>query len=88
VGATIEDAAFTIIHADGPFEPPPKATKFVPPKSSSSAPSTSTKLPTSIPPLTQAEIKAMAIPAKVQLACKINQLPPARTLPDGRAEFF
>jgi hypothetical protein len=27
VGATIEDAAFTIIHADGPFEPPPKATK-------------------------------------------------------------
>ncbi len=30
----------------------------------------------------------MKIPTKIQLACKINQLPPARTLPDGRAEFF
>ncbi len=91
VGATIEDGALKIAKAEGPFEPPPKATFFSKnqqtQKTKTPVPAAA-KPPIEVPPLTIEEIKAMSIPAKVQLACKINQLPPERTLPDGRSEFF
>jgi hypothetical protein len=39
-------------------------------------------------PLTIKEIRDMAIPAKISLTCKLNQVPPHRELPDKRIEFY
>jgi hypothetical protein len=39
-------------------------------------------------PLTIKEICDMAIPAKISLTCKLNQVPPHRKLPDKRVEFY
>lgn len=88
--ATWSDGAFAIAQAHGPFEPPPKATTFSKNQHQKAKTSVTAaaKLPIEVPPLSIEEIKAMSIPAKVQLACKINQVPPTRTLPDGRMEFF
>jgi hypothetical protein len=41
-----------------------------------------------IPSLTMKEIRDMAIPAKISLTCKLNQVPPHRELPDQRIEFY
>jgi hypothetical protein len=44
-----------------------------------------------IPPilsLTIKEIRDMAIPAKISLTCKLNQVPRHRELPDKRVEFY
>jgi hypothetical protein len=41
-----------------------------------------------IPSLTIKEIRDMAIPAKISLTCKLNQVPPHRELPDKRVEFY
>jgi hypothetical protein len=41
-----------------------------------------------IPPLTIKEIHDMAIPAKISLTCKLNQVPSHRELPDKRVEFY
>jgi hypothetical protein len=41
-----------------------------------------------IPSLTIKEIRDMAIPAKISLTCKLNQVPPQRELPDKRVEFY
>ncbi|MGB8698018.1 MAG: hypothetical protein WCD18_01255, partial [Thermosynechococcaceae cyanobacterium] len=53
------------------------------------------KPPTQAPPvhpaapeLTIQEIRAMATPAKIQLTCKLNQVPAHREFPDKQIEFF
>jgi hypothetical protein len=39
-------------------------------------------------PLSAEEIQKMAIPTKIQVTCKINQVPPCRELPSKEMEFF
>jgi hypothetical protein len=95
----VRDGAFAVTHAEGPFDPPPKATEFIPPppkapkeppklanKTQPSAPPA--QAPTSIKSLTPQEIRAMATPAKIQVTCKLNEVPKHRDLADKRVEFF
>ncbi|HEY9828460.1 MAG TPA: hypothetical protein V6D19_23725 [Stenomitos sp.] len=88
----LRDGAIQIIQADGPFEPPPKATRFghktQKPSKAAIAPVEVASEPNPVEPLTREEIYAMATPAKVQLTCKLNQVPKHRTLPDKQVEFF
>ncbi len=39
-------------------------------------------------PLTAQEIRKMAIPTKIQVTCKISEVPPCRELPSKEIEFF
>ena len=39
-------------------------------------------------PLTAQEIQKMAIPTKIQVTCKISEVPPCRELPSKEMEFF
>ncbi len=39
-------------------------------------------------PLTAQEIRKMAIPTKIQVTCKISEVPPCRELPSKEMEFF
>ncbi|HEY5138277.1 MAG TPA: hypothetical protein VIJ25_03025, partial [Methylococcales bacterium] len=40
------------------------------------------------PPLSAQEIQKMAIPTKIQVTCKISEVPPCRELPSKEVEFF
>jgi hypothetical protein len=90
----VRDGAFAVTRAEGPFDPPPKATEFILPQPK--APKDPPKLaanpqsfaPTSIKPLTPQEIRAMATPAKIQVTCKLNEVPKHRELADKQVEFF
>jgi hypothetical protein len=95
----VRDGAFAVTRAEGPFNPPPKATEFIPPppkapkeppklanKTQPSAPPA--QAPPSINPLTPQEIRDMATAVKAQVTCKLNQVPKHRELPDKRVEFF
>ncbi|MGB8697884.1 MAG: hypothetical protein WCD18_00575 [Thermosynechococcaceae cyanobacterium] len=86
-----------VVKAEGPFEPPPKASRFEQPqpKPKETVPEqTVAKPPQALPvhpaapSLTIQEIRAMATPAKIQLTCKLNQVPAHRELPDKQIEFF
>ena len=120
-------AGLKITEAQGPFDPPPKATrpastesdrqkdlipalhrvqlpppiqrtdlKKVPrlhrnPSSRKTAPPQAVTIVSAkdiTPLLTIQEIRAMATPAKVQVTCKINQVPAHHQLSDQRIEFF
>lgn len=76
--AEIRGEQFHVIQAEGPFQPPPKATRYQPRPKSGTTPT----------PLTLEEIRDMTTPAKVQLTCKLNQVPAHRQLPDKKIEFF
>ncbi len=84
------------IKAEGPFDPPPKATHFQPPFKAPKAdaaqvPAAAKPTPTAqatATPLTIQEIRDMATPAKISLTCKLNQVPSHRELPDKQIEFF
>ncbi|NJR56821.1 MAG: hypothetical protein HC768_21130 [Acaryochloris sp. CRU_2_0] len=80
--AELRGDTFTITKAEGPFKPPPKATRYQP------RPKTTSKAVAAPTPLTLKEIRDMATPAKVQLTCKLNQVPAHRQLPDKQIEFF
>ncbi|HEY9823914.1 MAG TPA: hypothetical protein V6D19_00585 [Stenomitos sp.] len=88
----IKDGAIHIVQAEGPFDPPPKATQFVPKSEKlpqvAITPVEVASEPSPVVPLTSEEIFAMATPAKVQLTCKLNQVPQHRILPDKQIEFF
>jgi hypothetical protein len=86
--AEVRDGGFFVVTAQGPFDPPPKATEFTPPPAPAK-PELATA--PSVPPallLTVKEIRAMATPAKIQLTCKLNEVPKHRELADKRIEFF
>ena len=76
-----------VTKAEGPFDPPPKATQFIPRKSARAQQSPHTT--SSAPPLSLSaeEIRALATPAKMQLTCKLNQVPKHRERPDQQVEF-
>jgi hypothetical protein len=90
----VRDGAFTVTCAEGLYDPPPKATEFMlpQPKAPKDPPQSVAKpqpsAPTSIKPLTPQEIRAMATPAKIQVTCKLNEVPKHRDLVDKRVEFF
>ncbi len=90
----VRDDAFAVTRAEGPYDPPPKATEFIPPQPKPQkeppklANKTQPSAPTSIKPLTPQEIRDMATAVKAQVMCKLNQVPKHRELPDKRIEFF
>jgi hypothetical protein len=88
----VRDGAFAVTRAEGPYNPPPKATEYIPPQPEPQkdplAAKPQSSAPTSINPLTPQEIRAMAIAAKAQVTCKLNEVPKHRELPDKRVEFF
>ena len=91
--AEVRDGAIVITYAEGPYDPPPKATRFVlsataiaPHLESASAEAAPT--PVSAKPPTVQEIRAMATAAKISLTCKLNQVPAHRELVDKRIEFY
>jgi hypothetical protein len=90
----VRDSAFAVSRAEGPFDPPPKATEYIPrqPKPQKDPPQSVAKpqpsVPPSVKPLTPQEIRAMATPVKAQVTCKLNLVPKHRELPDKRVEFF
>lgn len=95
--AALEGDRLVVIQADGPFEPPPKATKYQPPQKTQATqanhqpaaePAPKSQPQTIVKPLTPQEIQAMATPVKTQLTCKLNQVPAHRELPDKRIEFY
>jgi len=80
--------------AEGPYSPPPSlqqpsASLLLPSDQPSSkrvqAPTVATAQPYPSRPI--AEVKAMAIPAKVEITCKFSQVPPAREVAGG-VEFY
>ena len=78
---------FVITTAKGPFDPPPKATQFVPPSPKTEA--APIAAPAAPPPsLTIEDIHAMATAAKISLTCKLSEVPKHRELADKRIEFF
>ncbi len=44
--------------------------------------------PAPFPVLSPEEIRAMAVPAKVEVSCKITEVPPHRTTPEQLVEFY
>jgi hypothetical protein len=102
--AALNGNQFTVLKATGPFATPPKAlpaqdwvkaTKADRAKQPVAPPrlkAQGTLPPVIAPPLatslTIQEIRDMATPAKVQLTCKLNQVPASRDLPDKQVEFF
>jgi hypothetical protein len=93
IRAEVQGTGLTVIEAEGPFDPPPKANRYQPalesPKTDAAqVPATSVQAPPPATPLTIQEIRTMATPAKISLTCKLNQLPAHRELPDKLIEFF
>jgi hypothetical protein len=91
IRAEIQETGLTVIEAEGPFEPPLKATEYQPAlKTPKAAASLKSKIPaqSTAPPLTLQEIRDMATPVKAQLTCKLNQVPAYHELPDKQIEFF
>jgi hypothetical protein len=86
--AEVRDGGFFVVTAQGPFDPPPKAIAFIPPPKSAKSEPTAAQPVAPALPLTVEEIRAMATPAKIQVTCKLNQVPVCRELPDKRVEFF
>jgi hypothetical protein len=88
----VRDGAFAVTRAEGPYDPPPKATEYIPlqPKPQKDPPAAKSRSSAliSIKSLTPQEIRAMATPAKIQVTCKLNEVPVCRELPDKRVEFF
>jgi hypothetical protein len=90
----VRDGAFAVTRAEGPFDPPPKATEYIPPqpKPQKDPPQSVAKpqpsASPSVKPLTPQEIRDMATAVKAQVTCKLNQVPKHRDLPDKRVEFF
>jgi hypothetical protein len=102
--AALNGSQFTVLKATGPFTPPPKAIPaqnwvnaskvnrakqpVAPPRLKAQG----TVPPAIAPPLatslTIQEIRDMATPAKIQLTCKLNQVPAYRDRPDQQVEFF
>jgi hypothetical protein len=74
----VRDGAFTVTWAEGPFDPPSKATEYIPrqpkpqkdPLQSVAKPQLSAS--TSVKPLTSQEIRNMAISVKAQVTDKLN----------------
>jgi hypothetical protein len=85
--ADIIEDKFVITTAKGPFDPPPKATQFVPPSPKAEAAPIAAPA-ASLPSLTIEEIRAMATSAKISLTCKLAEIPKHRKLADKRIEFF
>ena len=85
--AEIFEGEFVITKADGPFDPPPKATQFVPPVSTQ-AKSESIAAPPVEPLLSIKDIRAMATSAKISVTCKMAVVPEHRELADKQIEFF
>ena len=85
--AEIFEGKLVITKADGPFDPPPKATQFVPPVSTQ-AKSESIAAPPVEPLLSIKDIRAMATSAKISVTCKLAVVPEHRELADKRIEFF
>ncbi len=86
-----------VVSATGPFEPPRpgwqdrpphSAVPPVKPRATRDRPAAVSPVPLPTSPLTPEEIRAMAIPAKVQLTCRINQMPEHRQLENQQIEFF
>jgi hypothetical protein len=85
--AEIREGEFTITKAEGPYPPPPKATKYIPPEPTKAEAAAVVPVPPALP-LTAQEIRDMATAAKISLTCKLNQVPKHRELLDKRIEFF
>jgi hypothetical protein len=86
--AEVRDGGFFVVHAEGPFEPPPKATEFIPALAPAKPEPTAAQPSPPALPLTVEEIRAMATSAKIQVTCKLSEVPVCRELPDKRVEFF
>jgi hypothetical protein len=86
--AEVRDGGFFVVHAEGPYPPPPKATQFIPPPTPVKPEPAATQPVPPVLPLTAKEIRAMATPAKIQVTCKLNEVPKHRELTDKRVEFF
>jgi hypothetical protein len=84
----VRGGELTVTQAEDPFEPPPKATEFIPPPAPAKPEPTAAQPVPPILPLTIEEIRAMATPAKIQVTCKLNEVPKHRELADKRVEFF
>jgi hypothetical protein len=84
----VRGGELTVTQAQGPYPPPPKATEFIPPTAPAKPEPAAAQPVTPALPLTAKEIHAMATPAKIQVTCKLNQVPVCRELPDKRVEFF
>ena len=85
--AEISEGKLIITKAEGPFDPPPKATEYIPPVSAQPKPEPVVNPPVVLP-LTTEDIRAMATSAKILLTCKLNEVPKNRELADKRIEFF
>jgi hypothetical protein len=86
--AEVRDGGFFVVTAQGPYPPPPKAIEFIPPTAPDKPEPATAQPVTPALPLTVEEIQAMATPAKIQVTCKLNEVPVYRELPDKRIEFF
>ena len=95
--AQVRDGAFVITKAEGPFDPPPKARLSVSePSDTEPRPAlpklklvgTTAAVPAPTLPLTVEEIRARATPAKIQVVCKLNQVPELWELPDKRVVCY
>lgn len=96
--AELQEDQLVVTAADGPYPPPPRYKppraegRTVPRPIKKAKPKTVSD-PASIPvpsalPLSPQEIRAMAIPAKVEVTCKISEVPPHRLVGPGMVEFF
>ncbi|MGB8701592.1 MAG: hypothetical protein WCD18_19430 [Thermosynechococcaceae cyanobacterium] len=78
--AELRGDQFVVVKAEDPFEPPPKATHFgqpLPKGTVKEQPAATPQVPLvkpAAPSLTMKEIRAMAIPAKIQLTCKLSPI--------------
>ena len=82
--AKLDGGKLVIVEAEGPYPAPPKATKFIPtpapgderqpPSDSSKSDSPKAEITQSI--LSHEEMRKMAIPVKLQITCKLSEVPP------------
>lgn len=72
--------------AEGPYSLPAPVQPFTPARSSVDKSSNPSAIKTNFP-LTVAQVKAMAIPAKVDITCKFSEVPPSLQVAGG-VEFY
>uniref|UniRef100_B8HZA7 Uncharacterized protein n=1 Tax=Cyanothece sp. (strain PCC 7425 / ATCC 29141) TaxID=395961 RepID=B8HZA7_CYAP4 len=91
IQALLKEGKLVVIHAEGPYPPPPRYNPFAPPPTNPQPQSKTRTGSPDIPPpppLSSEDIRAMATPAKVEVTCKINEVPPHRLVATGVVEFF
>jgi hypothetical protein len=92
--AEVKGGELSVTQVIGTFAAPPQAKRYRSPEEleriKAIAPPVRrvAAVPPTAPPLTLKEIRQMTTPAKIQLTCKLHQVPDYRELPDSRIEFF